>query len=184
MEAGMQNCTFLDLHLATVNTPSLKAGECPGFGANLQPNLKKKINVGVRFVLPAESSPNYKVKTRNVMLTNLSVTNSHAEIMYGLLGMLLFSYFSFLWVPQIQIAEEHAPREKEPFSCGEMGFTMGGGDHREFFAILLGWPMLRIPQVCGASSPCSSPGPIPVDCKRALLRNGEEGVKLDPFWGC
>lgn len=42
MEAGKQNCSVLDLHLATVYTPALKAGECPGFGANLQPNLKNK----------------------------------------------------------------------------------------------------------------------------------------------
>lgn len=61
------------------------------------------------------------------MLTYLSVTNSDAEITYGLLLMLLFSSFSFLWLPQVPVTKEGPPKSEGTSQLWTNQFNQGRG---------------------------------------------------------
>lgn len=113
----------------------------------------------------------------------LATCQSQTELTYGLLVMLLFSYFSFLWVLQVSVTKEGPPRAKGHLSCGETSLTRGGRP-QGVVSPLPGWPMLGIPQARWSCSTLQLPWPHPCGWQEGFAQEWREGVKLDPSWEC
>lgn len=113
------------------------------------------------------------------MVTHLSVTSSHAEVIYGLLVMLLFIYFSFFWVPQVPVTKKDPPRVKGPLSCGEISLTRGGGSQGGVCS-LPGWLMPRLVVLPHPAAPLAPS----LWMAGGLYSGMGDRVKLEPSWEC